>query len=235
MSIKKKMDKDDITIIKIIQFIIIIIMIFLLTAEFLIRFQDKMYTNDLIEYQESASKDEVCGNNSGCEISDEMEIGYSTGMYIPNITFTDFEGNEYALYDLMEGKDWFIIQFGVEWCGDCKRDHEKLATYYEDLPEEIGFISVYVDYSKEDDPEKQASYESAKADSEMYPWQSFYDANNELMRKFNVVNTPTTVIVQGDGKIKAVTSEMDTDKLLLPNTDEVIYPVPTQETYDAAN
>lgn len=212
------------------------IIIVLLACTFLIGLflviEKQNYKKDL---EQLPNQETVCGDGGGCAVSTEVEFGYQTGMYIPNITLTDFEGNEYKLYDLMEGKDWFVLQFGVEWCGDCKRDHEKLATYYSDLPAEIGFASVYVDYSKPEDPEKQATFENAQADSEMYPWQSFYDYDNALAEEFHVVNTPTTVVIQGDGKIKAVTSEMDTDKLLLPNTEEVIYPVPTQESYDAAN
>lgn len=208
---------------------IILVSIILITAFLLI--EQKKYQNELAQLPNT---EDVCGTGGGCSISDDIEFGYTTGMYIPNITLTDFDGNEYQLYDLMEGKDWFILSFGVEWCSDCKRDHEKIATYYDQLPEEIGYANVYIDYSKEDDPDKQTTYEEAKEDAKLYPFPSYYDVDNELMEAFNVKNTPTTVVIQGDGKIKAVTSEMDLDKLLLPNTETLEYPVPTQETYDAA-
>ena len=188
------------------------------------------YAQDL---QQLPNQETVCGEGGGCTVSNDVDFGYQTGMYIPNMVLTDFEGNESHLYDLIEGKEWFVINLGVEWCGDCQRDFAKMDTYYDTLPKEIGIANVYIDYSKEDNSEKQASYEGAKTDAQSHKMPAFYDVDNQFYDAFNVKNTPTTIIVDGSGKIKCVASEMDLDKLILPNTETLTYPVPTQETYDA--
>lgn len=126
------------------------------------------------------------------------------------------------------------INLGVEWCSDCQRDFDKMDEYYDNLPEQIGVANVYINYSKEGEPEKQATYEGAKEDAASHKMPAYYDVDNQFYDAFNVANAPTTIIIDGSGKIKCVASEMDLDKLILPNTKELIYPVPTQETYDAA-
>lgn len=212
------------------KFVIIVAVCALLIGLFYVAEQHQ-YENDL---EQLPNQEAVCGTGGGCSVSDDITFGYQTGMYIPNMVLTDFEGEEFYLYDLIEGKDWFIINLGVEWCSDCQRDFDKMDTYYDTLPKEIGIANVYIDYSKEDDPEKQASYEGAKADAESHKVPAYYDVDNQFYDAFNVANTPTTIIIDGSGKIKCVASEMDLDKLILPNTETVTYPIPTQETYDAA-
>jgi peroxiredoxin len=187
--------------------------------------QAHKYDSDQLPNEES-----VCGEGGGCSLSDEVTYGFEVGDTIPNLTLTDFNGNEVMLYDLLEGKDKFILNLSVNWCSDCQRQNDKLQEYYTQLPENVGVAVVYVDFSKGDDPNKQASEELArqKIETEGYTFPTYYDYDQELLNEIEPTAVPVNFVIDGSGEIKAHTQEIDMDILLQDNL-ETYNPIITQQ------
>lgn len=176
--------------------------------------QAHKYDSDQLPNQET-----VCGEGGGCSLTDEVTYGFEVGDTIPNLTLTDFNGNEVMLYDLLEGKDKFILNLSVNWCSDCQRQNDKLQQYYSQLPENVGVAVVYVDFDKGDDPNKQASEELArqKIETEGYTFPTYYDYDDALLNEIEPTAVPVNFVLDGSGEIKGHTQEIDMDILLQDN------------------
>ncbi len=166
---------------------------------------------------------EVCGLGEGCTISDKRVQGFNVGDQIPNIELTDFNGETVELYDLIEGKDKFILSLAADWCSDCERQDEKLNEYYNQLPENYGAAVLFVDYTSSDGT-KTTNKEQAAAyvDEKQYVFPTFWDEGNKIAEEFGgVLATPTNIIIDGNGIIKGKTEEVDMD--ILFNTNDAEY------------
>lgn len=172
---------------------------------------------------------DVCGLGEGC-LASTAEYGYNVGDVMPDTTLTDIEGNEYQLYDLMEGKDKVILSLEASWCDDCHRQDVKYNQFYENLPDNVLYLPIYTSYSKEDDPEKQANLETTKAylNDKGYEYKAYYDTNDKLWKKFQAKGTPTNIVLDKNARIKAISLEYDSDILLLKNTEDLEYPIITK-------
>lgn len=161
----------------------------------------------------------VCGQGEGCTISKKRVQGFEVGNQLPNIKLQTFDGEEQYLYDLIEGKDKFVLSLAADWCSDCERQDKKLNEYYNDLPENYGAAVVYVDYSSSDGS-KTTNKEQAKAyvDEKQYVFPSFWDEGNALAKQFGgVLATPTNLILDENAVIKGKTEEVDMDILFNTN------------------
>lgn len=161
----------------------------------------------------------VCGQDTGCSIKNEREKGYKVGDRIPNIALTDINGKETKLYDLMEGKDKFILNLSADWCSDCQREKDKLSKEYANLPDNVGVAVVYLNFSK-DDGERSTSPEQIKKyiQEEDYPFPVFVD-DGSLLKAAGVTSIPVNFVLDATGVIKGHTEEIDMDNLLLSNQD----------------
>lgn len=165
----------------------------------------------------------VCGIGEGCTISDKRVQGFNVGNQIPNIELTDFNGETTMLYDLLAGKDKFILSLAADWCSDCERQDEKLNQYYDQLPENYGAAVLFVDYTSSDGT-KTTNEEQSKqyVEDKQYVFPTFWDENNEIAKDFGgVLATPTNIVLDENGIIKAKTEEVDMD--ILFNTNDVDY------------
>ncbi len=165
---------------------------------------------------------EVCGSGGGCSISDKRVQGFDVGEQLPNLQLIDIDGNTTMLYDLLNGKDKFILSLAADWCSDCQRQDDKLDEYYNDLPENYGAAVLFVDYSSNDgskttNKEQVATY----LENEEYSFPTFWDEDNEIAGDFGgVLATPTNIVLDGDAVIKAKTEEIDMDVLFATNEEE---------------
>lgn len=169
-----------------------------------------------------ASDGEVCGLGEGCEVSERRSQGFNVGDQLPNLEFTDFEGNTTYLYDMLEGKDKFVLSLAVDWCSDCQRQDDKLNQYYGDLPDNYGAAVLFVDYSSKDGT-KTTSYEQTKEYlKEMnYSFPQYWDEDNIIAEDFGgVLATPTNIVLDENAIIKAKTEEIDMDLLFATNDEE---------------
>ncbi len=164
----------------------------------------------------------VCTTGEGCSVSDKRVKGFNVGDQLPNIELTTFDGKVDNLYDLIKGKDKFIISLAVDWCSDCKRQDEKLDEYYNDLPQNYGAAVIFVDYTSSDGS-KTTNYDQAKkfVEDEDYSFQTYWDRNNKIANKFGGVKaTPTNIVLDENAIIKAKTEEIDMDNLFQTNETE---------------
>lgn len=165
----------------------------------------------------------VCGLGEGCSVSDKRVQGFEVGNQLPNLKLTSFDGKTTNLYDMLEGKDKFIISLAADWCSDCERQDQKLNEYYKNLPDNYGAAVIYVDYSSADGT-KTTNKKQAKAfvDGKQYSFPTFWDENNTIAEDFGgVLATPTNIVLDENAIIKAKTEEIDMD--ILFNTNDANY------------
>lgn len=188
-------------------------------------FNLNLYRVNNIPINELVQENALCGQGEGCSISDKRTQGFEVGDQIPNIELVDFEGNKTNIYDLLQEKDKFILSFAADWCSDCQRQDKKLATYYNDLPSEYGAAVVFVDYSSLDGTQTTSKEQSSDFVSKMnYPFPTFWDEDGKLAKEFNgIKSTPTNIVLDSNGIIKAKTEEIDMDILFLPNEDTTYF------------
>ncbi len=174
------------------------------------------------EVTTTPNQSEVCDTGSSCSVSTNYKYGYNVGNVIEDITLTDLDGNESSLYDLMEGYEKIIISLEASWCSDCHRQDEKLINTYDSLDEDVLIIPVFTSYSKEGDAERTANYDTTVE----YVNESglaelgigiYYDYDDTLFDAFGRAGTPTNVVLDTNGRIKAISLEYDFDILLQDN------------------
>lgn len=161
----------------------------------------------------------VCGLGEGCSISDKRVQGYQVGNQLPNFELQTIDGQTVELYDLIEGKDKFILSLAADWCSDCERQDEKLNSYYNQLPENYGAAVVFVDYSSADGSKTTSKEQTAQYLAEkQYVFPTFWDEGNIIAKNFGgVLSTPTNIIINEDAVIKGKTEEVDMDILFHTN------------------
>ncbi len=192
----------------------------------------KKYLSANEVYPNMESDAEVCQGEAASKADDDetknkpkpkkIKTGYEVGERFPNVELTDINGNTDKLYDLMEGKDKFIINLSADWCSDSQREKDKLNQVYPELEKEnIGIAVVYVNLSKPDkgittniDQIKNYLTES----NFIFP--TYIDYNDELQNNLNLSSVPTNIVLDKNAIIKGHTEEIDMDNLLLDNSEE---------------
>lgn len=182
-----------------------------------------LYTNRSIPTEELVTgEDSTCGQGEGCEVSSRREQGFEVGDQLPNLTLYTFDGQVTSLYDMLEGKDKFILSLAVDWCSDCERQDQKLNEYYSKLPDNYGAAVVFVDYTSKDGTKttnKQQAENYVKEKGYSFPY--FWDEGNVIADKFGgVLATPTNIILDENAIIKGKTEEIDMDLLFATNDEE---------------
>ncbi len=186
----------------------------------LLTFNVYFYLSNHKPIEELVENNNVCGQNQGCEVKSNRVKGFNVGEQIPNLKLVDFEGNSTYLYDMIKGKDKFVLSLAVDWCSDCQRQDKKLNQYYNDLEKNnLGAAVLFVDYTSKDGT-KTTSKEQAKKFTENmnYSFPIFWDENNLIAKDFGGIKaTPTNIVLDKNGIIKAKTEEIDMDILFLKN------------------
>ncbi len=198
-----------------ISFIIVSILFILLVL-----FNSINFINNNRPIEELSQTNAVCGQNEGCEVKSNRVKGFNVGEQIPNLELIDFEGNKSYLYDMIKGKDKFVLSLAVDWCSDCQRQDKKLNEYYPRLKEENkGAAVIFVDYSSKDGSKTTNKEQSKEFNKKMnYSFPVFWDEDNKIANSFGGVKaTPTNIVLDENGIIKAKTEEIDMDILLLDN------------------
>lgn len=167
-------------------------------------------------------ENETCGLGEGCEVSNRRKQGYEVGDQLPNIPLYSFDGKTTYLYDMLEGKDKFVLSLAVDWCSDCERQDQKLNEYYNQLPDNYGAAVLFVDYTSKDgskttDKQQALNYVNDK----QYVFPYFWDENNVIAENFGgVLATPTNIVLDENAIIKAKTEEIDMDNLFATNDED---------------
>lgn len=201
---------------------IVFLIVFILLI-ILVLFEGYNYYTNHQRMEEIVSDNSVCGKNQGCELENKRYKGFEVGDQIPNIELIDFKGNKTNLYDLLKGKDKFILSLAVDWCSDCKRQDEKLNKYYDNLGDDKGAAVLFVNYTSKDGSKKTNKDQAKKfVEDQNYNFPTFWDEEDIISKKFGSVKaTPTNIVLDGNGIIKAKTEEIDMDILFLDNKESI--------------
>ncbi len=211
----------------------IIIVLIIVVAISIGAFGVKKYLSANEVYPNMASDNEVCQGEAASKAEDEdkaenkpkpkkIKTGYDVGERFPNVELTDIDGNTSKLYDLMEGKDKFIINLSADWCSDSQREKDKLNQVYPELEKEnIGIAVVYVNLSK---PDKGITTNIEQIKNYLtesnFVFPTYIDYNDELQKNLNLSSVPTNIVLDKNAIIKGHTEEIDMDNLLLDNSEE---------------
>ncbi len=75
-----------------------------------------------LEYPNAETEDVICSNRKECDVDSRRKVGYHVGSRFPNVSLIDVNGKETKLYELMEGKEEFVINLSTDWCIDCSTE-----------------------------------------------------------------------------------------------------------------
>lgn len=161
---------------------------------------------------------EYCQSTGQCyEVGSNRYKGTDVGDQIPNLTLYKVDGKTDKLYDLLNGKSTFVVSFVADWCGDCLRQNQKLEQYYKNLSENVGVITVFVDYDspsgiKTKSTNEKQMIEYIKNNKSSYPM--YYDKGGKIAEILGGIKaTPTNFVLDQNGLIKIKAEEVDIDKL----------------------
>ncbi len=116
-----------------------------------------------------------------------------TGVAVPAVAFRGAGG---ALKSLSEYKGRVVLlNLWAPWCGPCVKELPALAALQKALPLDR-FVVVPVDVGREGQAEAQAFLNTHSAGS----LQTYVDSNAAVMRAFNAIGLPMTILIDKDGK-----------------------------------
>ncbi len=199
-----------------------VMILLIVVIGFIIGFSYIKMNGSKVTYPNMDNTSEVCGSGEGCNVEDNRQIGYEVGNHFPNIELTDINGKTSKLYDLMEGKDKFVLNLSVDWCSDCQREKDKLNKSYAKLEENnIGVAVVYINLSK-DDAERSTNIKQIEdyLNTKKYKFPTYVDYNDDLLNTINVTSIPVNFILDKNAVIKSHSEEIDMDNLLLNNNQD---------------
>ncbi len=199
-----------------------VMILLIVVIGFIISFSYIKMNGSKVTYPNMDNTSEVCGSGEGCNVEDNRQIGYEVGNHFPNIELTDINGKTSKLYDLIEGKDKFVLNLSVDWCSDCQREKDKLNKSYAKLEENnIGVAVVYINLSK-DDAERSTNIKQIEdyLNTKKYKFPTYVDYNDDLLNTINVTSIPVNFILDKNAVIKSHSEEIDMDNLLLNNNQD---------------
>lgn len=169
------------------------------------------------------NEEEICGQGEGCTLEKESYVGFDVGDQIPNLTLIDKDGKEQKLYDMVAGKDKFVLSLTADWCTDCYRQDKKLNEYYSSLEaKKYGAAVVLINYSSSDGTKTTNEEQMLDfIEQENYQFPIFYDKDGAIVEQYGkVYAVPFNFVLDENAIIKAKTTEIDMDNLLLENSEK---------------
>jgi peroxiredoxin len=119
------------------------------------------------------------------------------GETMPDFEIPDSSGKSAKLSELIRGKKVVLINFWASWCGPCRLEMPTFEKLFA-AQKNNGFIILAISEDKE--REKLDQYLKEKPVS--FP--VLIDKDNSLSNKFKIEALPTTVLLDGNGKITQV-------------------------------
>lgn len=115
----------------------------------------------------------------------------------PDFTVYDLEGNEVMRSDYI-GKP-LVINFWATWCPYCVEELPMFDEVFAEVKDEVAFLMVDVVDGQRETVEKASEFLVKKG----YQFPVAYDTELDASNQFGVAGLPTTVFIDGDGKLIA--------------------------------
>ena len=121
------------------------------------------------------------------------------GAIAPNFTLTDLSGTALELKEIYRKNQLTLVNFWATWCPPCKREIPELVSFYRDYREqglEILAVNAWDDSSLE---QLRTFAEAAEMEFPI-----LRDTKEEAVQKYGVRGVPTTIFIDGSGRIKEI-------------------------------
>ena len=127
-----------------------------------------------------------------------IQKDFKVGAEAPAFSIIDINGKEIELKNYA-GK-YVLIDFWASWCGPCRREMPNVVKLYEEYKgDNFEIIGISLDLEEDD-------WKKAITDMNM-TWPQACDFlmwNSPVARKYNVVNVPSMVLINPEGKVEAI-------------------------------
>lgn len=129
-------------------------------------------------------------------VKEELYPVGSIGQKVPEFTVINKDGKEINLNELIQGKQYILIDFWASWCAPCRKEIPNLKKQY-DLYRDKGFEIISISIDKDSKAWEKALQE------EKLPWLNFIDNNDDIATLYKVKAVPTMYLIDQDGTMVA--------------------------------
>ncbi len=128
------------------------------------------------------------------ELPPAEEIGLEVGRFAPDFQSVTAEGEPISLYDLRGSV--VLLNFWATWCGPCRIEMPGLQRQYMTYGDQ-GFVVLAVNNAEPVD------MVTAFRDQLRFTFPIVMDESGDIQRQFGIVNYPSTLLIDRDGRIAA--------------------------------
>ena len=123
-----------------------------------------------------------------------LSSGVITASSIENLQYETEHGKLESFNNYLGS--FLLVEIFATWCENCKQQHEALNLLWNDLREEINFLSLASD--------EKDSLDEIKKFSEAFPidWDLGLDINQSFRSNYNVQGYPTFLLFNPEGALK---------------------------------
>lgn len=137
----------------------------------------------------------------GTPVGDEKEIGAKVGLYAPDFTLPDKDGNSKTLYHY-KGK-MVLIDFWASWCHICRGENPKLVALYAEYKAK-GFEILGVSI----DTDRSSWLDAVQDDGIAYIQVcDLKGMDSPVVNAYGVAGVPRMLLTDEEGKILLITNK----------------------------
>lgn len=149
---------------------------------------------------------------------ESVPTSFALGGTLPELTFTDAQGTEFCVQDILEEKKLVVLNFWFAECGWCRKEFPVMEVAYQYFREDVEILAV----NPYDSQEVITAFQ--KENGLTFPMLSCYE---DLADAFGVNGYPTSVCIDREGKISLIHAGAITDAQVF----ESLFETYTQEGY----